>query len=104
MGVQPHGSVPVGTLGQKNKEVKFLKIFRKMKKVKIFKENLYELSLNISTFSFFEKNQKFHILFFIFFDRSQKKKSELKKKVEYSFDVKNWDLSIYDVFSEFWAL
>ena len=26
------------------------------------------------------------------------------KKNEYSFDVKNWDLSIYDFFSAFWAL
>ena len=34
----------------------------------------------------------------LFFDRSQKKYfSELKKEVEYSFDVKNRDLSIYDV-------
>ena len=43
--------------------------------------------------------------FSFFFDRSQKIYfSELKKKVEYSFDVKNYDLSISEVFSAIAAL
>ena len=44
------------------------------------------------------------IFFTFFFDRSQKKSfSELKKK-EYNFDVKNYDLSISEVFSAIAAL
>ena len=47
----------------------------------------------------------FSKIFPFFFDRSQKIYfSELKKKVEYSFDVKNYDLSISEVFSAIAAL
>ena len=49
--------------------------------------------------------ENFHFFFKCFFDRSQKKYfSELKKKVDHSFDAKNCDLSIYNVFGAIAAL
>ena len=52
-----------------------------------FNEKSYDFSLKNFDFFTFRKNLFF---FIIFFDRSPKNTfSELKKKVEYSFDVKN---------------
>ena len=58
---------------------------------------------NLSKFQIFRKSSDFHFrskIFFGFFLLSQKNNifSELKKKLKYSFDVKNWELSIYEVF------
>ena len=88
----------------------FFEIFSKHKKVKNFQwkiiKCLWFFIENFWLFLCFEKISKnFHFFFTFFFDRSQKNYfSELKKKVDYRFDVKNWYLSIYDVFSAFWAL
>ena len=67
-----------------------------MKKVKIFNEksyDFYDFSLKIFDFFMFRK-------FFTFFSIDPENYfSELKKRVEYSFDIRNRDLSIYGVFS-----
>ena len=44
------------------------------------------------------QNQNFLKLYFW-----SRKKSKLRKHIWYNFDVKNCDLSIYEVFMAFWA-
>ena len=97
-------------IDRKKKWQKKVEFFEK--KSKIWKNQQFSMKIiwffieNVWHFSFFDFFSKCLLFVFtFFFDRSQKKYfSELKNKIEYSFDVKNWDLSIYDVFSAFWAL
>ena len=82
--------------------LKKTKNWSNMKKSKNFNENHMIFHGNFLTFFTFEKISKnFNFLFFdrekiIFF-------SKLKKKLGYSFDVENCNLSIYEVFNSFWA-
>ena len=85
---------------KKSKNVKNLNFQWKIIKI------IYGFLLKISTFLIFRKFFDFFPNFFHFFFRSTSENLffGVEKKVEFSFDVTNWDPSIYDVFSTFWAL
>ena len=90
---------------------KFWKILIQKMKFQIFRKSdfflpkisFFQISKNVQFYVF---DQNFHIFDFEIshFFCSKFLFSELKKKVEYSFDVKNCDLSIADVFGAIRAL
>ena len=86
-------------IGQQKKTLK--KKFEKKSPEDFLKiENVDQEKNNWSKFSIFRKSFSVKTIFYFIFFVVRKKYfvSELEKQIKYSFDVKNWELSIYEVF------